>query len=105
TKGGGLDSDAHPPNHPRILISTYSYLANTGRPFPDRGDRLTWNVIQHLTSSCELWVLTCHKNQQAIEKNLAAHPLPGVTLEYVALPRWLDPLLRVISNLHMYAYL
>ena len=66
---------------------------------------MAWNVIQRLACTCDLWVLTCHKNRDAIEKHVAACLTPGVIFEYVALPRWLDPLLGVMGGLHVYAYL
>jgi glycosyltransferase involved in cell wall biosynthesis len=62
-------------------------------------------MVNRLAQRHRLWVLTAVQNRQAIEAALEKEPLPNVTFEYVGLPRFLDPLLRVQGLLQLYAHL
>jgi hypothetical protein len=89
----------------RVLIAAYSCLGNAGHPLPGGGDLMAWNVIKRLARFCGLWVLTCEKNREAIEKALAEEAIPGVEFHFAGLPAWMTPLLRFPGSLHLYAYL
>jgi glycosyltransferase involved in cell wall biosynthesis len=91
--------------HHRVLISAYSCLGNAGHPFPGGGDLMAWNLIKRLAGFCDLWVLTCEKNREAIEKALAREAIPGVEVYFAGLPAWMTPLLRSPGGLRLYAYL
>ena len=89
----------------RVLIAAYSCLGNAGHPLPGGGDLMAWNVIKRLAQFCGLWVLTCEKNREAIEKALAEEAIPGVEFHFAGLPAWMTPLLRFPGSLHLHAYL
>src|ERR1039458_9610705 len=98
-------SDKQAASRPRVLISAYSCLANAGHPFPGGGDLMAWNVIQRLAKFCDLWVITCDKNREAIENAVGAEAIPGVRFHFVGLPPWMNPFLGAMGSLHVYAYL
>jgi glycosyltransferase involved in cell wall biosynthesis len=89
---------------PRVLVIAYGCLANPEGTFPGGGDIMAWNVIRRLTRTCELYVLTCDKNREVIERAIERERLPHVQFHCVGLSKWLTPLLRVFGGLHIYAY-
>lgn len=90
---------------PRILVSAYACLVNPEGSYPGGGDLMAWNVIKRLARRCDIWVITCDKNRAAIEDRLSHEPLGAVEFHFAGLPRWLDPFLRYMGGLHLYAYL
>jgi glycosyltransferase involved in cell wall biosynthesis len=92
-------------NRRRVLIAAYSCLGNAGHPLPGGGDLMAWNVIKRLARFCDLWVLTCEKNREAIEEALAQEAIPGVEFHFAGLPAPMTALLRFPGSLHLYAYL
>jgi glycosyltransferase involved in cell wall biosynthesis len=89
----------------RVLTCAYACVADVGSARPGGGDLMAWEIVRRLGRVHQLWVLTAIQNRPAIEAALQNEPLPHVTFEYVGLPRFLDPLLRVQGLLQFYAYL
>ena len=55
---------------------------------------MAWNVVRRLARTCELYVLTCDKNREAIEKAIEREQLSHLQFYCVGLSKWLTPLLR-----------
>jgi len=89
----------------RVLVCAYACVRDVGSARPGGGDLMAWQFIRNLGRGHRLWVLTAAQNRAAIESALQKEPLPDVTFEYVSLPRFFDPLLRVQGLLQFYAYL
>jgi len=89
----------------RVLIGAYACLVNPEVEVPGGGDLMAWNLVERLGRVHHLGVLTAAQNRKAIEAALRKAPLPNVQFVYVALPGWLDPLLRHQGALQFYAYL
>jgi glycosyltransferase involved in cell wall biosynthesis len=88
-----------------VLICAYACVRDVGSPRPGGGDLLAWEIVRRLGRVHRLWVLTAIQNRPAIEAALQKEQLPNVTFEYVGLPSFLEPLLRVQGLLQFYAYL
>ena len=84
----------------RILISAYACE-------PEKGSEpaVGWNWVLQISRFHELWVITRTNNQEAIEKALAAKPLPNVHWVYFDLPRWARFWKKGERGLHPYYYL
>lgn len=72
----------------RVLISAYSCEPGRGS---ERG--VGWNVAREVARSHEVWVLTRpDESKEAIEAELASHPVPNLHFVYFTLPFWQDSL-------------
>ncbi len=73
----------------RVLISAYACG-------PGRGSEpgIGWNTARELATSHDVWLVTSRENVTQIHEELAAHPLPGLTVVFVDWPAWLGWLKR-----------
>ncbi|MBD2112393.1 MULTISPECIES: glycosyltransferase family 4 protein [Cyanophyceae] len=72
----------------KILISAYSCEPGRGS---ERG--VGWNVAREVAKRHEVWVLTRpDESKDAIEAELARHPVPNLHFVYFTLPFWQDSL-------------
>jgi glycosyltransferase involved in cell wall biosynthesis len=72
----------------KVLLSAYSCEPNKGS---ERG--VGWNVASEVAKYHEVWVLTRpDESKEAIEAELALHPIPNLHFVYFALPFWQDSL-------------
>src|SRR5690606_23424815 len=62
----------------KVLLSAYACE-------PHRGSEpgLGWHTAVHLADRHDVWVLTAGYHRAAIERELAVHPVPGLTVVYV----------------------
>jgi glycosyltransferase involved in cell wall biosynthesis len=89
----------------RLLIGAFACATDPSTTLFGGGDLMAWNLIQGLSQTYHLWVLTASQNQQAIEALLRHDPLPHVQFVYLDLPGWLHPLLKHQGGCQFYAYL
>jgi glycosyltransferase involved in cell wall biosynthesis len=52
----------------------------------------TWNWARHLSRFHEVWLVTHPHDRTNTESFLAQHPNPHLSLHWVTVPHWLDPL-------------
>ncbi len=90
---------------PRILVCAYACAADPAAAFFGGGDLMAWNLIQRLSQTHRLWVLTAAQNEEAVRVALERDPLSRAHFVYIRLPGWLNPLLRHQGGLQFYAYL
>ncbi|MEM9154575.1 MAG: glycosyltransferase [Cyanobacteria bacterium P01_F01_bin.33] len=70
----------------KVLLSAYSCEPGRGS---ERG--VGWNVAREVARRHEVWVLTRpDESKEAIEAELAAHPIPNLNFVYFTLPFWQD---------------
>ncbi|MBK9180786.1 MAG: glycosyltransferase family 4 protein [Acidimicrobiales bacterium] len=69
----------------RVLVSAYACEPGLGSE-PGLG----WGIVEGLAGRHELHVLTATEHRDGVEAALAARPLPGVDVEYLACPGVLD---------------
>lgn len=100
-----MPDNLHKKRRARVLISAYACVANPGHRLPGGGDYMAWSIIQRLGQWCDVWVITHDQNRTAIEEQLRHEPLASVKFHFVGLPRWMDPFMRAMGSLHIYAYL
>jgi glycosyltransferase involved in cell wall biosynthesis len=88
------------PKRLKVLISAYSCG-------PDMGSEpgIGWNTVCQAARHHEVWVITRRKNQEAIERALAAKDLPGVRFVYFDYPRWARFWKKGSRGVHLYFYL
>ena len=91
--------------NPRILVCAYACAADPGAVFFGGGDLMAWNLIQRLSQTHRLWVLTAAQNEEAVRVALERDPTCHAHFVYISLPAWLGPLLRHQGGLQLYAYL
>ena len=84
----------------RILISAYACE-------PDKGSEpgVGWKMPVAMARHNEVWVITRANNQEAIERELASRPIPGLRFQYVDLPRWGRWWKRRQRGIQVYYYL
>jgi glycosyltransferase involved in cell wall biosynthesis len=72
----------------KILLSAYSCEPGQGS---ERG--VGWNVAREVAKHHDVWVLTRpDESREAIEAELARHPIPNLHFVYFTLPFWQDSL-------------
>jgi glycosyltransferase involved in cell wall biosynthesis len=72
----------------KILLSAYSCEPSQGS---ERG--VGWNVAREVAKHHDVWVLTRpDESREAIEAELARHPIPNLHFVYFTLPFWQDSL-------------
>lgn len=84
----------------RVLISAYACEPGQGSE-PGGG----WHWVCQIARFEECWVITRVNNRPAIEKALAAHPMPDVHFIYYDLPRWARFWKRGKTGVRLYYYL
>lgn len=72
----------------KVFISAYSCEPNQGS---ERG--VGWNVAREIAKYHQVWVLTRpDESKEAIEAELARHPIPNLKFVYFTLPFWQNSL-------------
>lgn len=89
-----------PERDARVLISAYACEPGQGSE-PGGG----WHWVCQIGRFEECWVITRMNNRPAIEKALAANPMPGVHFVYYDLPRWARFWKRGKTAVRLYYYL
>ncbi len=90
---------------PRILVCAYACAADPAAAFFGGGDLMAWNLIQRLSQTHRLWVLTASQNEEAVRAALERDPISRAHFVYIRLPGWLNPLLRRQGGIQFYTYL
>jgi glycosyltransferase involved in cell wall biosynthesis len=84
----------------RVLISAYACEPGQGSE-PGGG----WNWVCQIGRFEECWVITRVNNRPAIDKALAANPMPSIHFIYYDLPRWARFWKRGKTGIRLYYYL
>lgn len=84
----------------RVLVSAYACEPGQGSE-PGGG----WHWMCQIARFEECWVITRVNNRPAIEKALAASPMPGVHFIYYDLPRWARFWKKGKTGVRLYYYL
>lgn len=87
-------------NRLRILVSAYACEPGKGSE-PGVG----WKMPTAMARHNDVWVITRSNNQEAIERELARRPIPGLHVHYVDLPRWGRWWKRRQRGIQLYYYL
>lgn len=76
----------HPNGHRRlkVLLSVYAC-----EPHKSSEPGVGWNMVKQISRYHDVWVLTSTEHQPAIEKEIAANPVPNTTWVFQNVPRWL----------------
>lgn len=84
----------------KILISVYACR-------PDKGSEpgVGWNMAKELARHHRVWALTRAENRSAIEAELAARPIPNLTVLYPDLPAWARWWKTEQRGFHLHHYL
>jgi glycosyltransferase involved in cell wall biosynthesis len=89
----------------RVLACVFT-CCPPGTPGFQGGEHLLgWNLVNQIAKVHEVWALTHAQDRQSIEHALATIPIPNLHFEYVGLPNWLRPLLRVQGGHQFYYHL
>jgi glycosyltransferase involved in cell wall biosynthesis len=97
-------TDRAPTPKLRVLVSAFACCPPGARVFEGGEDLLGWRVISQLARFYEVWVITQPRKQGAIEA-VRRHLLGDtVRFQYVRLPRWCEPWLRVRGLHQLYYY-
>ena len=89
----------------RVLACAFTCCPPAMPGFTGGEDLLGWNLLQQIARFHEVWALTQEEDRLSIEQTLAEQPVPGLHFRYVALPRWLTPLLKIQGGHQFYYYL
>lgn len=84
----------------RVLLSAYACEPGSGSE-PGVG----WNAARELARHHDVWALTRSNNRDAIERELARRPVPGLGFAYFDLPRGLRFWKRGGRGVRLYYYL
>ncbi len=100
----GRTTDRTPSPKLRVLVSAFACCPPEARVFEGGEDLLGWKVIGQLGHFHEVWVITHPRKRGAIEA-VRRHLLGDtVRFQYVRLPRWCEPWLRVRGLHQLYYY-
>jgi glycosyltransferase involved in cell wall biosynthesis len=90
----------------RVLACAYACQPEGSLEWAGTGELiLGWNIAKQLARFHEVWVLTHSQHREVIEERVSREPDPNLRFEYIDLPRWLRPLLRIQGGIQLYAYL
>lgn len=89
----------------RVLVTAFACCPPGGRRFSGGEDVLGWHLVHQIARFHEAWVLTHALDREDIEAGLQQSGSANLRLEYVALPRWIQALLRVPGGIQCYCYL
>ena len=89
----------------RVLVMAFACCPPGGRRFSGGEDVLGWYLVHQIARFHEAWVITHALDRDDIERARSGRAADNLHLEYVALPRWLQPLLRVPGGVQCYCYL
>ena len=84
----------------KVLVSAYACEPEKGSE-PAAG----WNWVKQTSRFNEVWVITRANNRPAIDRSLAAQPMPNVHWVYFDLPWWLRIWKRGQRGIRLYYYL
>lgn len=68
-------------------------------------DVLGWNMLHQIARTHDVWALTREEDRYSIERSLADHPVRGLQVHYIGLPRLLRPMLKIQGGHQFYYYL
>lgn len=89
----------------RVLASAFTCCPDTQPGFTGGEDVLGWNLINQISKHHDLWVITQAEDREAIEGYIQAQGATSINFEFVDLPFWLKPLLKVQGGHQIYNYL
>ena len=89
----------------RVLVSAFTCCPPAKAGFTGGEDVLGWNMLQQIARFNEVWALTQAQDRASIEQAVADESITNISFHYVALPRWLQPMLRIQGAHQLYYYL
>jgi glycosyltransferase involved in cell wall biosynthesis len=89
----------------RVLASAFTCCPEANPGFTGGEDVLGWNLIQQISKHHDLWVITQAEDREAIEWQIQVQGITGINFEFVDLPSWLKPFLKIQGGHQIYNYL
>lgn len=89
----------------RILACAFA-CTPPGMPGFTGGEHvLGWNMLKQIARFRPVWVLANMEDRPSIEQALTDNPIEGLHFQFVGLPRWLKPFLKIQGGHQLYYYI
>ena len=89
----------------RVLASVFTCCPPGKRGFTGGESLLGWNLLKQIARFHEVWAITHEQDRVTLDEAVQEEALSNIHFEYVALPSWLRPLLRMQGGHQLYYYL
>ena len=89
----------------RILACVFTCCAPGKAGFTGGESLLGWSLLNQISRYHDVWALTQEADRAAVEESLAEYPSSNIHFEYVDLPFFLRPLLKIQGGHQIYYYL